>query len=235
VTSSRSASRPTTGVTSAGSQWIVEARSAIGPGVPGSSAGILEVVVPPAPNAVLRGLDRTSRGWPLAVVVAVSVLALHLISSAPWVPFSAAHVADLSGGQGVLDLEFAYDPATGAAALDALGPRGRAAYDRFQIADLVFPATYAVGLGSLVLALWRPWPALALVPVVGAVFDYVENDGVFAALRTFPTPSSTALAVASGAGAVKLVLGCVSLGLVVDGLLLRAVRAIRGRRARRAV
>jgi hypothetical protein len=186
-------------------------------------------------NGVLRFLERTSRGRPLVAVVAVFVVALYLISFAPWAPFSAAYITTVSGGSGVLDLEFAYGPAAAAARLDALGPAGRAAYDGFQIADLIFPATYAVGLGSLILALWRPWPALAplaLVPVVGAAFDYVENIGVFVALRTFPEPSTAALVVASAAGAVKLVLSYVSQGLVVAGLLARAVTALRGRRAR---
>lgn len=185
---------------------------------------------------VERALARTSRGWALATVVAMFIVALYLISYAPRVPFSAKYIEDLSGGHDVLDLKFAYSPAEGAAALTALGTDGRQHYNYFQIADLVFPATYAVGLASLILALFRRWrvaAALALVPLITAAFDYVENIGVFISLRTYPHPSHQALALASGAGAVKLIGSYVAQALVVIGILLQASLMVRRRRGRR--
>ena len=184
-------------------------------------------------RSILAVLERTSRGWRLAVAVAAFAILLYLISFATWVPFSAAHIRQISGGHEVLDLMFGYGPAAGAAALEALGPAGRAAYDGFQLVDIVFPASYAIGLGSLILALGRPWPRLrwlALVPVVGAVFDYVENLGVFVALRGYPDPSAAALVVASAAGVVKTILSDVAQVLVVAGVLARVGRALVRRR-----
>jgi hypothetical protein len=186
-------------------------------------------------NTIRSVLDRTSRGPLLAVVVVVFLVLLYLISFAPDVPFSDAYIRRVSGGHGVLDLMFGYGPAAGAAALDALGPQGRSAYNGFQLVDLAFPASYAIGLGSLILALFRrPWPArayaLALVPVVTAAFDYAENVGVFIALRTYPDTSTAALLLASGAGVVKMVGSYGAQALVLAGVVVRLVFTVRRRR-----
>ena len=188
----------------------------------------------PVLTLVERVLNRTSRGWALVAVVAAFVIALYLINYSPDVPFSATYINHLSGGHQVLDLMFAYTPTEGAQALTALGAAGRQHYNYFQIADLVFPATYAVGLASLIRALFRRWRVaalLALIPLITATFDYLENIGVFISLRTFPDPSHLALALASGAGAVKLVGSYAAQGLVVIGLLLQAMLLIRRRRS----
>jgi hypothetical protein len=171
-------------------------------------------------------LGRGSRGWvPWAVLGAFVVMA-YLIGVSRQVPFSAEYIRNLSGGQ-VLDVRFAYSPSEGAVALRALGDVGRRHYNFFQIADVAFLVIYAVALSSAIFALLRRGrlaAVFALVPVVAAIFDVLENIGVFVALRTYPDPSRAVLFAASVFGAAKLILFILALALVVFGLALALFR-----------
>ena len=181
---------------------------------------------------VVNVLDRTSRGWVLAIFFGVFVVMAYLILYVSQVPFSVARIMQLSGDHRILDLMFAYSPSRGESSLAALGDEGRRHYNYFQISDIVFPATYAMALSGLILALFRHWriaAALALIPVVTAAFDYLENVGVFVSLRTYPDPSHAALALASTSGAVKFIGFYAALCLVVSGIIVRLASVYRSR------
>jgi hypothetical protein len=168
----------------------------------------------------VRAVDRaSSRRWLWAGLGAFMVMA-YLIGVSRWVPFSAEYIR-IHYGARVLDVMFVYSPGEGAATLRTLGDQGRRHYDFFQIADVAFLVIYAVALSSAIFALFRRGrsaAALALVPVVAAAFDVLEDIGVFVALRTYPDPSRTALFAASAFGAAKLILFILSLALVVLGV-----------------
>lgn len=73
------------------------------------------------------------------------------------------------------------------------GDGGRAAWWHLQLADLVFPMIYGLFLASaLALVLTRlsrpgsPVIALAVLPLVGSAFDYLENLAAWAVLAAFP-------------------------------------------------
>ncbi len=171
-------------------------------------------------DRVVAVLGRTSRGWLLAAVTTAFVGAAYLIGYAPNVPFSVERIKSIAGHQQILDLMFAYSPREGLKTLAALGPNGRQHYNYFQIADVLFPATYALALASWILALFRRQKlavALAFVPLVTAIFDYLENLGVFVALRTYPDSWPVSLWTASAFGALKRIGIYVAIALIIAG------------------
>jgi len=175
-----------------------------------------------------RRLNRISRRCVLVVVIGQAFVVGYLIGFAP-VPFSAARISAVSGGEKTLDAMFAYSPSEGAAALAALGSEGRRHYNYLQIADLAFPLSYAAALSSAIFAWFhKRWAlALACVPIVAAAFDYLENAAVFVALRTYPNPSRAALLGASAAGVVKWISFVLALVLCAGGGLYRLARVVR--------
>ena len=109
-------------------------------------------------------------------------------------PFGLAALEKITGGAGILDMEFTYTPVQAYAMLAALGDAGRAFYlTRIVPLDLVFPLAYtlfyAVAI-SWLLSRWlpaeSPWMRLNLVPLVAGAADYCENIGVVAMLLAYP-------------------------------------------------
>ena len=128
----------------------------------------------------------------------------------------AQRIKAVSGGHTVLALRFGDDPAEGAA---ALSEQGRQRDNSLQMADTVFPVTQAMGLGSLILALFRRWPVaagLALVPCSPQSSTSPKISGSSSRSAPSRTRLPATLALASGAGAVKPLGSDVAQGLVVS-------------------
>jgi hypothetical protein len=100
--------------------------------------------------------------------------------------------------------------------LAGLGEAGRRHHAYFQLADLGFVLVYAVVLPGGLFALFGS-EKVALVPVIGACADLVEDCGILVALRKFPASARPALTVAGAAGAVKHLCFWPSLIAVVAG------------------
>lgn len=182
-------------------------------------------------------LSFLARGGVLVVTGLLFVLGYWLISLAP-VSFSAAGMAELSGGARPLDLLFAPSVSESRAELAQLGEAGRDAYRSFQLVDLFFPAVLAAFFAGALLRTYRAVlplgaaVALSLLPVLGAALDYAEGVGVFVALQTYPDVPGALLAVVGILTTVKLVLLYLSLLLLVVGVPLALV--LRTRRRSRA-
>jgi len=109
-------------------------------------------------------------------------------------PFGVAQLMAITGGVGILDMEVLYTPDQAYAFLTAMGDAGRA-FELTHIIpiDLFVPFFYALFLSTLItwlLHTWLPvesgWHRLNVVPVAGAVFDYLENLGIIAMLLAWP-------------------------------------------------
>ncbi len=92
--------------------------------------------------------------------------------------------------------------------LNTCGGVGRDAYQAMQIADLFYPMVVGMFMAtSLALVLARLAPrqpsvvAVAVLPLLGTAFDYLENVFAWLALAAFPAPSASIslLGVASAA------------------------------------
>ena len=80
--------------------------------------------------------------------------------------------------------------------LSGCGQSGRAAYQNMQIADLFYPAIsglfLACAIAVALAGLTRPGSrvvALAALPLVGSIFDYLENTAAWVTMTSFPQDS----------------------------------------------
>lgn len=141
-------------------------------------------------------------------------------------PFGLAELAELTGGAGILDMEFTYTPLQAYTMLATLGDAGRAFYlTRIVPLDLVFPAAYtlfyAVAITWL-LAHWLPaestWMRLNLVPLVTGAADYCENAGVIAMLLAYPAELYGVAAFTAVVSPIKFTFIALSM-LIIPGAL----------------
>lgn len=150
-------------------------------------------------------------------------------------PFGIAQLKEISGGTGVLDMEILYTPDQAHAFLAAMGEAGRA-FDLTHVIpiDLFVPFFYALFLSTFITWLlhrWLPvesgWHRLNVIPVAGAVFDYLENLGIIAMLLAWParmpeiaqfTMASTLLKFSFSAAAFLIV------AVAIAGWIVYAVR-----------
>jgi hypothetical protein len=112
----------------------------------------------------------------LLVVATLGVYATMLLWSIPAISSEA-------GGLRIFDMRPAgYSFSEAHAFLSALTSEGERLYESIQLRlDIFYPAMLAVTAGWAMILLvpaWRWRPVLALVPVPGMVFDYLENGAV---------------------------------------------------------
>jgi len=140
-------------------------------------------------NRISDWLHRVSGGW-----VALAALAICVLFSALALPRQAAGAATDAGSP---DTSFFYSPAELYRMAEAYGEEGRAAYVRARFTfDVVWPVVYAAFLITSISWLFSrafpagsPWQRANLAPVLGALFDYMEN--VSAALVMWRYPART--------------------------------------------
>ncbi len=141
-------------------------------------------------------------------------------------PFGLAQLEAITGGAGILDMEFTYTPEQAYAMLAALGDAGRAFYLTSVVPlDLVFPLAYtlfyAVAITWL-LARWLPaestWMRLNLVPLVTGAADYCENAGVIAMLLAYPAELYGVAAFTAVVSPIKFTFIALSM-LIIPGAL----------------
>jgi hypothetical protein len=126
------------------------------------------------------------------------VLFFFLLSTAVYMvmlTFTIPRLMSVSGGMKILDMmPTGYDAAYVNELFAKLGESGRQAYLFGQIPfDLVYPALYGIGFCLVLAWILNRMGKLhgfliysCLLPVVAGFFDYCENFGIIAMLRTFP-------------------------------------------------
>ena len=138
-----------------------------------------------------------------------------------------ARRAALGYGIRTLDVRFAYTPATAQQLFEALGSGGRHLYALTEVTlDLIFPFVYGGLLAFLIVNLFRREAAryLVLIPVLGLVFDLLENVTVATLAWTFTGQASPLAWVASVFSSVKLLLGGISLVIVLVGAIAAIIK-----------
>lgn len=152
-------------------------------------------------------------------------------------PFGIAELKAMTGGTGILDMEVLYSPDRAYAILSAMGEAGRA-FDLTRIVplDMVVPFFYALFLATAItwiLHRWLPagsgWHRLNVVPVIGALCDYLENLGVVAMLVAWPDPLPEIARITMAAGLLKFSFSALAGLVIVAGLAGWAYTAVRTR------
>jgi hypothetical protein len=177
-------------------------------------------------------LYRVSQGW-----LVLAALAIFLAFSALASPRQAASAAATSGGAGSPDASLFYTPGALYRMAQAYGAQGRAAYLRARWTfDLAFPVIYtfffATALSWLLdraLRLGSPWRRANVVPILGMVFDYLENSATSLVMWRYPARTPVVDMLAPLFTALKWGFIGASLVLLVVGVVLAASRP--GRKA----
>jgi hypothetical protein len=150
----------------------------------------------PAPLSIAHTATRLSswRWWVVSTTVFVAFAAVFFGTRAP---FSIPTV-ESTCGQPPPDVRFTSSAAEVNDFLSACGATGRSAYTNMQLADLAYPTVFGLFLTtSLAVALRRLGSrgpvvvGLAMLPMLGTAFDYLENVFAWRALAAFPEPSGT--------------------------------------------
>ena len=115
-------------------------------------------------------------------LLAAAFLAFNLLI----LPSFAADIMAVSQGTNVLDLRPWYSPDEALQSINAYGPEGRSIYLWAEwTADLLYPPTYSLLFGGLLLRLGGGrWSLLA---AFSCLFDWIENVFVTVLLTSYPS------------------------------------------------
>jgi len=154
------------------------------------------------------GLYKISTGW-----LAVTYIALMIVFIGWVLPDQSAKAEATANGAGSPDTSFFYAPEKLFEMADTYEEAGRQAYIHARWTfDLIFPLVYGGFLitttGWLLGKATSPesklrW--LILVPMIGVVFDYLENTAVSLVMNAYPTRLGWAAFLASGFTLIKWV------------------------------
>ena len=121
--------------------------------------------------------------------------------------------------------------------LTGCGQSGRAAYQNMQIADLFYPAIsglfLACAIAVALAGLTRPGSrvvALAALPLVGSIFDYLENTAAWVTMTSFPQDSGVVTDLLGVASIGKQVFTWASWLILVVAAAMALIRFGHGRR-----
>ncbi len=183
--------------------------------------------------AMVAGLMARLASWRVWIVSASTFVVFAGLFFGSSAPFAIPQV-EAACGQAPPDVRFTSSASDVSSFLDACGAVGRDAYQSMQMADLFYPLVFGLFLAtSLALALSRLTPrrqsvlALAALPLVGTVFDYLENVFAWLAMAAYPDPSATGslLGLASAAKTTTFWIA----GIVLFGAV-GAIAVVEGRR-----
>ena len=188
-----------------------------------------------------RILDRVSdritaiTTGPRALVTLIAFFILgYLINGRP---FGIAELKSITGGIGILDMEFLYSPEQAYTHLAAMGEAGRA-FELTHIIplDLILPAVYALAYALVITWLlhrWLPaesgWHRLNVVPLIGGICDYCENFGIIAMLLAWPAQLPDIARFTMVAGSCKFAASALAFTIIFGALLGWAVSAAKAR------
>ena len=149
-----------------------------------------------------------------------------VLFSALVLPSQSESAEMAAGGAGSPDTSFTYTAQDLYRMAEAYGEQGRKAYveARFTF-DLIWPVVYTLFLVtatswvySRAFAPGSLWQLANLVPVLGALFDYLENVSTSLVMARFPAPVPVVAAMAPVFTLVKWVLLGLSFVLLVIGI-----------------
>ena len=180
-------------------------------------------------------LLQVSRGW-----VALCALAVFLLFAVLVLPRQSARAEADAGNAASPDTSFLYSAGDLYHMAEAYGEQGRASYVRARFTfDLIWPLVYtaflSTGISWMASRTFPPdsrWRRANLAPVLGALFDYLENISTSLVMWRYPARTMAVDVLAPVFTAVKWVFVGGSSALLFGGVLVGVWRWIK-RRSRR--
>lgn len=137
-------------------------------------------------------LRRVSSGW-----LTLTALVVFLLFTTLVLPRQSAYTEAKTGDAGTPDLSFYYSAGDLYRIAEAYGEQGRDAYIRARFTfDLLWPLVYTFFLTTAISWVYskafKPdsyWQRANLAPVLGMLFDYLENISTSLVLFRYPEPT----------------------------------------------
>ena len=178
-------------------------------------------------------LRRVSTGW-----VALAALFIFLLFSALVLPQQATKAEQETGSADSPDMSFFYSPSDLYRMAESYGERGREAYVRARFTfDLVWPLVYTLFLTTSISWVFSKafgpdsrWQRTNLIPLLGALFDYLENLSTSLVMLRYPDQTAVVDALAPVFTALKWGFLGASFLLLVVGTVVLAASTIRNRK-----
>jgi hypothetical protein len=175
-------------------------------------------------------LVRVSTGW-----VTLAALVIFLLFTALVLPQQATKAAQESGGVDSPDTSFFYTPDDLYRMAESYGTQGRQAYIRARFTfDLAWPLVYTLFLVTAISWVFSKafaphscWQRANLAPLLGALFDYLENLSTSLVMGRYPAQTAVVDLLAPLFTALKWGLLGVSFFLLLIGITVAAWRWIR--------
>jgi hypothetical protein len=166
-------------------------------------------------------LRQAVTGW-----VALAALVIFVLFSALVLPGQSAQ-SERSGAEdvGSPDLSLYYSPAELYRMAEAYGEEGRSEYVRARFTfDLIWPVVYALFLTTALAWLFgrafpagSRWQLASLMPILGLLFDYLENIATSVVMLRYPAETAVVDALAPIFTLLKWLLLGISFLLLVLG------------------
>jgi hypothetical protein len=144
-------------------------------------------------------LIQNSKGWLVLICTVVFVLFMIFV-----LPNQSEKAEEYNAGGMSPDTSFYYTPGQLFEMAEAYGDAGRQAYVQARFSfDLIFPLVYGIFLVTTtswllekVLRSGSHWRQLNLVPVIGVVFDFLENISTSLVMLGYPEQRAAAAQLA---------------------------------------
>ena len=181
---------------------------------------------------ITNWLRSVSTGW-----VALSALLIFLLFSALVLPRQATRAEQETGSTVSPDMSFLYSPGDLYRMAESYGEQGRQAYVRARFTfDLIWPLVYTLFLATAiswvfgqVFAPDSRWQWANLVPLLGALFDYLENLSISLVMLRYPDQTAVVDLLAPLFTALKWGFLGASFALLVGGIVVAVWRWMRQR------
>jgi hypothetical protein len=172
-------------------------------------------------------LRRISTGW-----VALSALLIFLLFSALVLPQQAEKAEQETGVSDSPDTSFFYSASELYRMAESYGEQGRQAYIRARFTfDLVWPLVYGLFLTTAISWVFgrafapdSRWQRANLAPLLGALFDYLENLATSLVMLRYPEQTAVVDALAPVFTALKWSLIGASFALLLGGIVVAVWR-----------
>jgi len=177
-------------------------------------------------------LSQVSTGW-----LALLALVIFVLFVATVLPTQAAKVDENSAGAATPDLSIYYSAQDLYCWAAAYGLLGRQAYVRARLTfDVIWPLVYTFFLVTAASWLYKRafsagsiWQYANLVPLLGMIFDFLENFSTSMVMLRFPEPTPILDSLAGVFTMVKWALMSASLILLVLGFVIVCLKWIENR------
>lgn len=165
-----------------------------------------------------RKMTKKIASWIIIILLAISVFIVNLYIF----PLYQSQINEIAGYSiSPLDVQFSYTKTDIDKAFNDMGQEGRK-INRITtgVIDMIYPVIYGCLLFLVLVKLTRSFSnrkiqLILIFPMLGVLFDYLENFGILKMLNQFPDITKTQVAINSAFTSSKWIVILITIGLIL--------------------